>query len=193
LAEDRNNDATSGVFDGRAESQGGGWQVTTFAEFAGDSLPALSRYAYALTGNVHASEDLVQDTLVKLAGAWRRVRRDGNPLGYARTVMFRTYVSRWRSARRRPVLEEYRDAPAANDPFGQADVRDALRRALATVSRLQRAVLVLSYLDDMTDEEIAALLDRRPATIRSLRHRGLLALRERLVSYEQAEVTRGAS
>lgn len=167
--------------------------MTTFAEFAGDSLPALIRYAYALTGNVHASEDLVQDTLVKLAGAWRRVRRDGNPLGYARTVMFRTYVSRWRSARRRPVLEEYRDAPAAADPFGHVDVRDALRRALATVSRLQRAVLVLSYLDDMTDEEIAALLDRRPATIRSLRHRGLRALRERLVSYEHAEVTRGAS
>jgi len=72
----------------------------TFAEFAGTSLPALTRYAYALTGNVHASEDLVQDTLVKLAGAWRRVREDGNALGYARAVMFRTYVSRWRVLRR---------------------------------------------------------------------------------------------
>jgi RNA polymerase sigma-70 factor (sigma-E family) len=166
--------------------------VPTFAEFAGESLPTLSRYAYALTGNVHASEDLVQDTLVKLAGAWRRVRRDGNPLGYARAVMFRTYVSRWRSARRRPVHEKLDDGPSPTDEYGAVDARDALRRALATISRLQRAVLVLGYLDDMTDDEIAALLDRRPATIRSLRHRGLRALRERLTSYENAEVSRGA-
>lgn len=165
----------------------------SFAEFAGDSLPALTRYAHALTGNVHASEDLVQDTLVKLAGAWRRIRRDGNPLGYARAVMFRTYVSRWRSVRRRPVLEEYRDAPASGDQYADVEARDGLRRALADIPRLQRAVLVLGYLDDMTDDEIAALLDRRPATIRSLRYRGLQALRKRLVSHDKTEMTRGAN
>jgi DNA-directed RNA polymerase specialized sigma24 family protein len=78
---------------------------SSFTEFVGDSLPALTRYAYALTGNVHAAEDLRQDTFVKLAGAWRRVRRDGNPLGFARVVMFRTYVSRWR---RRQTWEDRR-------------------------------------------------------------------------------------
>lgn len=51
----------------------------SFGDFVGESLPALGRYAYALTGNVHAAEDLVQDTLVKLSGVWSRVRRDGNP------------------------------------------------------------------------------------------------------------------
>jgi len=167
--------------------------VSGFAEFVGECLPALNRYAYALTGNVHAGEDLVQDTLVKLAGAWRRVRRDGNPLGYARAVMFRTYVSRWRVMRRRPVLEEYTDAPAAGDQYADIEVRDALWRALADIPRLQRAVLVLGYLDDMTDDDIATLLDRRPATIRSLRFRGLHALRERLALQDKTEVTRGAN
>jgi DNA-directed RNA polymerase specialized sigma24 family protein len=33
---------------------------STFAEFVGVSLPALTRYAYALTGNRHAGDDLVQ-------------------------------------------------------------------------------------------------------------------------------------
>jgi len=89
-----------------------------FAEFVGGSLPTLNRYAYALTGNTHAAEDLVQDTLVKLAGAWRRIRHDGNPLGYARAVMFRTYVSRWRGLRRRPALEEYRERPNRFRPQG---------------------------------------------------------------------------
>lgn len=152
----------------------------SFADFAGDSLPALTRYAYALTGNQHAGEDLVQDTLVKLAGSWRRVRDDGNPLGYARVVMFRTFVSRWRVMRRRPVATPYEEQPAAGDQFSDVDTRDAIWRALAGIPRLQRAVLVLGYLDDMADEEIGAVLERRPATVRSLRFRGLRALRAQL-------------
>jgi RNA polymerase sigma-70 factor (sigma-E family) len=164
-----------------------------FTQFAGDSLPALSRYAYALTGDRHAGEDLVQDTLVKMARAWRHVRDDGNPLGYARAVMFRTYVSRWRVVRHRPKSVEYHEEPAPGDAYADVDARDALRRALADLPRLQRAVLVLGYLDDLADDDIAALLERRPATIRSLRHRGLQALRQRLEPHTMTEVNSGAN
>jgi hypothetical protein len=37
------------------------------------------------------------------------MRDDGNPIGYARTVMFLTYVSRWRAVHRRPALHEYQE------------------------------------------------------------------------------------
>ncbi len=158
-----------------------------FRRFVGESLPALMRHAYALTGNVHAGEDLVQDTLVRMVGAWRRIDRNGNPLAYARMVMFRTYLSRWRSARRRPVLEPLVEISTPGDPFGDVDLRDSLRRALASLPRLQRAVLVLGYLDDLADEDIAELLDRRPATVRSLRFRGLQALRSQLSLTDRAE------
>jgi RNA polymerase sigma-70 factor (sigma-E family) len=152
---------------------------SAFEQFVGESLPALMRHAYALTGNVHAAEDLVQDTLVRMAGAWRRIDKDGNPLAYARTVMFRTYLSRWRSLRRRPAMQPLVETAAQGDAFANVDERDSLRRGLADLPRLQRAVLVLTYLDDMADEDIAQLLNRRPATIRSLRFRGLHALRDR--------------
>jgi RNA polymerase sigma-70 factor (sigma-E family) len=166
-----------------------------FKQFVGDSLPALIRHAYALTGDVHAGEDLVQDTLVRMVGAWRRIDQDGNPLAYARMVMFRTYLSRWRSRRRRPVLEPLVDTATPGDPYGNVDLRDSLRRALAELPRLQRAVLVLSYLDDMADADIANLLERQPSTIRSLRFRGLHALRSRLRidEHAEAEVYRGTS
>lgn len=164
---------------------------STFAEFVGESLPALTQYAYALTGDAHAAEDLVQDTLVKLAGAWRRVRSDGNPLGYARTVLFRTFVSRWR--RRGPLMQEYHEKPAPGDQYVAVDTRDALRRAMASLPRLQRAVLVLGYLDDLSDDDIAILLDRRPATVRSLRHRGLQALRTQLGSLDVKEASLGTN
>lgn len=159
-----------------------------FERFVGESLPALTRHAYALTGDRHASEDLVQDTLVRMARAWRRIDQEGNPLAYARTVMFRTYVSGWRARRRRPVWEPLVEAPAAGDAYQGVDVRDSLRRGLANLPRLQRAVLVLTYLDDLPDDDIAELLSRRPATIRSLRFRGLQALRTRLTAGGHAEM-----
>jgi RNA polymerase sigma-70 factor (sigma-E family) len=163
----------------------------TFEAFVGESLPALSRYAYALTGGRHASEDLVQDTLIKLGGAWRRIEKDGNPLGYARTVMFRTYVSRWRVLRRRPADEPYQERPSTDGGFATVDLRDELRRALATLPRLQRAVLVLGYLDDLPDDSIAELLQRQPSTIRSLRRRGLMALRATVSEPQSVEVPNG--
>jgi RNA polymerase sigma-70 factor (sigma-E family) len=161
---------------------------SAFEQFVGASLPALMRHAYALTGNVHAGEDLVQDTLVRMAGVWRRIDEDGNPLAYARTVMLRTYLSRWRSLRRRPVLQPLVETAAPGDAYANIDERDSLRRGLAELSRMQRAVLVLSYLDDMADEDIAELLNRRPATIRSLRFRGLQALRDRFSADHDATV-----
>lgn len=164
----------------------------TFEEFVDGCLPALGRYAYALTGSRHAGEDLVQDTLVKLIGAWRRVRTDGNPVGYARTVMFRTYVSRWRVRHRRPVDEPYDDATAApGDGYEAVEARDVLRRALRGLPRAQRAVLVLTYLDDLPDQAIAELLGRRPATVRSLRMRGLAAVRQRMAGVERLGVSDG--
>lgn len=161
----------------------------TFEEFVDECLPVLGRYAYALTGNRHAGEDLVQETLVKLMGAWRRINVDGNPVGYARSTMFRTYVSRWRALRRRPATEPINDEiPIDGDGYTGIEIRDALRRALRGLSRPQRAVLVLTYLDDLPDDTIADLMGRRPSTIRSLRMRGLAAMRERMADVETLEV-----
>lgn len=152
----------------------------SFDDFVHAALPALSRYAHALTGERAAGEDLIQDTLVKVAGAWRRVHRDGSPLAYARTTMLNTYLSAWRIRRRRPPSVPLEVDWPGPDAYGPVDVRDQLRRALDALPRAQRAVLVLGFLDDLSDEEIAGMLDRRPATVRSLRHRGLAALRRQL-------------
>jgi DNA-directed RNA polymerase specialized sigma24 family protein len=63
---------------------------SSFVEFVHGHVTSLERYAYALTGDRHAADDLVQETLIRVAAAWRRIHEDGNPAGYATTVMFRT-------------------------------------------------------------------------------------------------------
>ncbi|GHJ47000.1 DNA-directed RNA polymerase sigma-70 factor [Catellatospora sp. TT07R-123] len=152
----------------------------SFDEFVRAALPTLRRYAYALTGAVGPGDDLIQDTLVKVAGAWRRVHGDGNPVAYAKTAMLNTYLSAWRTRRRRPELVPLVDDRPGPDAYAGVDARDLLRRALGRLPRDQRAVLVLGFLDDLSDDQLATLLNRRPATVRSLRARGLAALRQQL-------------
>ncbi|MDI1462578.1 SigE family RNA polymerase sigma factor [Catellatospora sp. KI3] len=165
----------------------------SFDEFVRATLPTLRRYAYALTGSAAAGDDLIQDTLVKVAGAWRRVHRDGNPTAYARTAMLNTYLSAWRLRRNRPQLVPLDVDRAGPDSYATVDLRDQLRRALASLPRDQRAVLVLGFLDDLSDDQMAAMLSRRPATVRSLRARGLAALRGQLAVQPVGGGTRAGS
>ena len=151
--------------------------TVTFDEFVRGRAAALDRYACALTGNRHSANDLVQETLIKVLGAWRRIAAD-DPMKYATTVMFRTHVSRWRRNRRHDSVELTAEPYVIGDPYAPVIARLTLDRMLADLPRLQRAVLVASYLGDYADDEIADMIGRRPATVRSLRHRALTTLRE---------------
>uniref|UniRef100_UPI003F49A414 sigma factor n=1 Tax=Nonomuraea sp. CA-252377 TaxID=3240003 RepID=UPI003F49A414 len=50
-----------------------------FDDFVAEHTDALLRYGYVLSGNPHDAADLVQEALVRLCGAWPRVRRKDNP------------------------------------------------------------------------------------------------------------------
>lgn len=69
------------------------------------------------------------------------------------------------------------------EPAGEADLPShlvELQLALGELTERQRIVVVLRYFVDLPDKEIAALLDVRPATVRSLTRRALIELRKEL-------------
>ncbi|GAA1873372.1 sigma-70 family RNA polymerase sigma factor [Asanoa iriomotensis] len=152
---------------------------TEFEEFATAGLPALFRYGRALTGDPQDAQDLVQDALLRVWRAWPAVRRDGNPVAYAKTTMVRLHLSSARRLRRR--LSSARpglSAPPPSSAVDQVDDRHHLRGLLMTLPPIQRAVLVMTYLEDADDATIAAALRRRPSSIRAARSRALAKLRE---------------
>jgi RNA polymerase sigma factor (sigma-70 family) len=103
--------------------------------------------------------------------------------------MFRVHVSSWRSGKRRVRTVALIDEAPAIDPYAAADARAVLQQVLTGLPAPQRAVLVLSYLDDAPDDEIALVIGRTRSTVRTLRRRGLAALRERLSGSEGDELT----
>ncbi|NYI43770.1 RNA polymerase sigma-70 factor (sigma-E family) [Nocardioides aromaticivorans] len=135
---------------------------------------ALWRSAWLLTGDHQLAEDLVQTALAKSWRAWSRVGADGFE-AYVRRVMYTTYVSWWRRKWRgeRPT-EHLPERPAAVE---DRDGRNDLVAALGALPRGQRAVVVLRYFEDLTEQQTAAALGIGVGTVKSQCSRALAALR----------------
>jgi RNA polymerase sigma-70 factor (sigma-E family) len=145
----------------------------SFSAWVAARRDALMRAAYLLTGDRARAEDLLQDSLIKVARRWARLR-DGNPDAYIRRTMYHRHVSWWRVHRETPVAEILGSTAADADP----DRELILRQALARLSPRQRAVIVLRYLDDATEYDAAQALGVTVGTIKSQAHAALRRLRD---------------
>lgn len=150
-----------------------------FAEFARSRWGRLVRLAYSLTLDVGRAEDLVQESLAKLWTKWPQVR-DGAPEAYVRQTIVNGAIS---ASRRRWTGEEpHWDLPEPPVPRGPlesdaVDQRDWLRRGLADLSVLQRAVVVLRYAEDMSERQVAEALGISTGSVKTHAFRGLARLR----------------
>lgn len=145
-----------------------------FTAFVRASSSALTKTAWFLTGDAELARDLVQEAYVKTYLAWGRIR-PVEAVGYARKVLVNLNIDRWR--RRRP--ESVGNVPERPVPSAEsaADERDRVARMLAGLPRQQRAVVVLRYLDDLSEQDTAACLGISVGAVKSAASRGLAALR----------------
>ena len=130
--------------------------------------PALIRLAFLLTGSNEVAEDLVHDVFLRARGRL--------PLHHPSSYLRAAVVNACRSHHRRAVVAR-RHQPAAAPAVMPRDLVD-FRDVLLGLPLRQRAAVVLRYFCDLSDADIAEVLACRPATVRSLVHRGLANLRE---------------
>jgi RNA polymerase sigma-70 factor (sigma-E family) len=149
-----------------------------FEAFVRQHWSALMSIGMAVSGSRAEAEDLVQTALAGAYPRWRRIRRE-QALGYLRRSILNANISRWRRNRGSEVMlieaaETHSDARSATD---DVDERESVLPLLRALPNGQRAVLVLRYLCDLPDAEIAATLRISTATVRSQASRGLATLR----------------
>lgn len=152
-----------------------------FDEFVAARGADLWRSAWLLTGDAHKAEDLVQAALLKCWRRWDSIAADGSVEGYVRRTLVTTYTDWWRrkwnaETPSDAVPEEVKAASQADETVVLAERRDLLA-ALATLTRGQRAVLVLRYFEDLTEAETAATLGVSVGTVKSQAARAMTALR----------------
>jgi RNA polymerase sigma-70 factor (sigma-E family) len=147
-----------------------------FDEFVVTRSPRLLRTAYLLTRDWALAEDLLQTALARAWEAWARI--DGDPEPYVRRILVNTYASAWRRRWRGELpTAELPEAADAGDPHRGFDDRDRLWRALGRLPRRQRAVLVLRYFEDLSEQEIADALGCSVGTVKSQASRAMAKLR----------------
>jgi RNA polymerase sigma-70 factor (sigma-E family) len=148
-----------------------------FTEFVIHRSQELLRVAYALVGEQHAAQDLLQSALAKTAARWSHIQ--ATPEIYVRRVLYHEFVSSWRRAwrrRERPVAV-LPDRAGESDPAGAVDTRLTLRDALQILPARQRAVLVLRYFEDLSERQVAEVLGCSTGTVASQASRALARLR----------------
>ena len=143
------------------------------------------RTALAITRDPDAAEDILQEAFLRLHTYAHRI----NPALPLTPWLYRIAVNlsyTWvtRRNRWRAPLEDFIDSligPAKDNPEPVAEQNDSLRQmqaAIATLPLNQRVVVVLYYLNELSLQEIADVLECPTGTVKSRLHYGRENLRK---------------
>jgi RNA polymerase sigma-70 factor (sigma-E family) len=152
-----------------------------FAEFYAATWPRLLRTTYVVAGDRQLAEDALQTAYAKAFAAWGRIARADDPVAYVRKMAVNASLAQHRKAfvRRElsvDLLPESAAAPAEDALLERDEVWVAVR----DLPPRQRAVVVLRYYEDLSEQQIAEALRCRPGTVKSQASAALATLRARL-------------
>jgi RNA polymerase sigma-70 factor (sigma-E family) len=151
-----------------------------FEAFVAASSARLLRTAYLLCGDRAASEDLLQMTLVRVAGQWTSA--SDAPAAYAHRVLVNLLHDRRRRQRRRVIerplgpSEEDRLLDSRDHAISVVE-REAILAAVRRLSLRQREVLVLRFYGDLSVAETARAIGISEGSVKTHTTRALAALR----------------
>ena len=152
-----------------------------FDAFFADHYRELARFAYLLTGDHAAADDVTAEALAEAWKNWTRVAGADRPLAYVRRIVANLAADR--TARLVRERRNWRLWSAGRSD--QADAPDAgatvdLQRALLKIPARKRACVVLRYYYGLSEQETAATLGIAVGTVKSQSSRGLEELAAQL-------------
>jgi RNA polymerase sigma-70 factor (sigma-E family) len=158
-----------------------------FSAFVAARQLHLRRIAYAVCGDWHRADDLLQTALVKLYVAWPRLHLEGAEEAYTRQINVRANIDE----SRRPWRRE-RSGLEGHDPAARAELpseeRSALVDALQELPVMQRKVVVLRHWLGLSVEETGRELGIATGTVKSHSSRGLEKLKRALAEPQPDKV-----
>ena len=158
-----------------------------FGELYERYLDKIYSYVYYRMGNHHDAEDLTARVFFRAMAHIQSYTERGVPFQAWLYRIAHNLVANWHRDRgRRKVipLDEFISASLKSDsPDSQAEdkeERDALRAAIRRLPEERQQLLLLKFVDHLSNAEIGAIMDRTEGAIKSLYHRTLLSLRDEL-------------
>ena len=169
--------------------------------FEKEALPhmdALYRTALRMTKNVGDAEDLVQEALVKAYRFWDKFETGSNCRAWLFKIMTNVFINEYRSKSRSPMSVNVDDIDdnylygqlAANSDGDNPEkelfakmLDDDVKKAIDELPEDFRIVVVLSFIEGFSYQEIADIADLQLGTVKSRLHRGRKLLQKELLDY----------
>jgi RNA polymerase sigma-70 factor (ECF subfamily) len=174
-----------------------GRRTTGAASLAGDNgfdafydacYRRLVGQLFAVTGDLHEAEDVVQEAFVRAVARWNRLRNYDVPEAWVRRVAMNLAANGLRRARRRAALVARLGPPPEVPPMSVE--RLAVAEALGGLPVSYRQVLVLHHLVGLPLDEIARQLGQPVGAVKARLHRARSALAKLLAPAFGKEVRR---
>lgn len=170
-------------------------------QFEVEALPhmdALYRTALRMTKNEKDAEDLVQEAFVKAYRFWDKFEPGSNCRAWLFKIMTNIFINDYRSKSRSPMAVNVDDIDD-NFLYGQLAVGgkeenpeqdlfnkifdDDVKKAIENLPDDFRLVVMLSFLEGFSYQEIAEIADLQLGTVKSRLHRGRKLLQKELYDY----------
>jgi RNA polymerase sigma-70 factor, ECF subfamily len=131
-------------------------------------LPRLRRHGLSLTHDRHATEDLVQNTVMRALAAQHSFQPGTNFGGWINMILRNEFVSGIRRKRLTVPFDDVADEFIAVAPPHEDQLMvHELAAALGRLPRNQRNAILLATLSGLNYDQIAEALKCRPGTIKS--------------------------
>lgn len=152
--------------------------------------PRVRRYGLRHLRDPHAAADLVQHVMTLTIEQLRdgRVREPERVLSFVLGTCRMTVLDQRRTEQRRAdLLQRYADAvPQADAAMAPRLDHTKVADCLERLTERERAVLVLTFYEEASSDEVGAQLGLAPGNVRVIRHRGIANLRRCVQSGRRA-------
>jgi RNA polymerase sigma-70 factor (ECF subfamily) len=151
----------------------------------------IYNYVYYRTGNVHEAEDLTARVFYRALHHIRNYTDRGVPFSAWLYRIAHNLIANWHRDRSRHQEIPLSDAPtlhykgaAPETSVVQTQEQEALLRIIRHLPSERQHLLILKFVEHLSNAEIGAIMGRSEGAVKSLYHRTLLALREHLEGVE---------
>ncbi len=150
-------------------------------------IDRIFNYVYYRTGNTHDAEDLTARVFQRAMNHIRNYTDRGVPFSAWLYRIAHNLVANWHRDRSRrqeiplnelPVLPSREDRPETT--LVRSQEQDSLLRMLRKLPSERQTLLILKFVENMSNAEIGQIMGRSEGAVKSLYHRTLLALRDEL-------------
>jgi RNA polymerase sigma factor (sigma-70 family) len=150
------------------------------AALYGLHAPSAVGFAYLVCGDRDQADDAVQEAFERVMVRLGRLRSPEAFSAYLNRTVLNVLRAGGRSDQRARRREEghARERAGASVDLTDVDPDGRLWAALQSLPERQRAALVCRFWLDLSERDTARVLRCRPGTVKSLRSRGLDAIRE---------------